>query len=146
MAEHMRQITRADSVLICARCWVGIHIAEHIAALCTFFIFILSLTFLHLFTIVKHYFVLIFQYGVTRCLFLQFFIETQFWSFYLILFKRLPWEISFSNFVYLLLDRITFPRVLTKFSRHLPTILSKLPYWAGIRLTTFIPDAKIFRF
>ncbi len=33
----MRQTTRADRVLICALCGVGIHIAEQIATLCTFF-------------------------------------------------------------------------------------------------------------
>ncbi len=60
--------------------WVRIRITECNATLCPFFIFLLFLTSLHLFTIAKHYFALILQYGVARCLFQPFFAETQFWS------------------------------------------------------------------
>ncbi len=64
MAEHMRQTTRADSALPCALHRVRIRIAERNATLCTIFIFLPFLTSLYLFTIAKHYFAQILQYGV----------------------------------------------------------------------------------
>ncbi len=82
MAKHLRQTTRADSALPCVLHWVRIGVTECNATLCTFFIFLLFLTSLHLFTIAKHYFALILLYGVARCLFQRFFTETQFWSFW----------------------------------------------------------------
>ncbi len=82
MAEHMRQTTRADGALPCRLHWVRIHVTERSATLCTFFILLLCLTSVHLFTIAKHYFALKLQYGVARCLFQWFFAETWFWSFW----------------------------------------------------------------
>ncbi len=76
MAEHMRQTTRSDSTLPCGLHLVRIRITERNATLCTFLIFLLFLTSLHLFTIAKQYFALILQYGVARCLFQRFFAET----------------------------------------------------------------------
>ncbi len=117
MTEHMRQTTRADCPLPCALHRVRIRIAERNATFCTFFTFLLFLTFLHLFSIAKRYFAPILQHGVARCLcqrcfffvflFFFFFAENDLDHFDFILFKCLSCEISFSDFVYLLLDRIT---------------------------------------
>ncbi len=107
MAEYMRQTTRADSALPCKLHWVRIRNTERSATLCTFFILLLFLRFLNLFTITRHYFALILQYGVAGCLFQQFFAKHNFDHFDLILFKRLFCEILFSDFAYLLLDHIT---------------------------------------
>ncbi len=104
MAEHMRRTTGADSALH----WVKIYITERNATLCTSFLFLLFLIPFHLFTIAKHYFAVILQYGVARCLFQRFLQKYDFYHFYFILFKRLSCEISFSDFVYLLLDRIAY--------------------------------------
>ncbi len=81
MVEHMRQTTRGDSALPCGLHWVRVRVTEHNATLCTFFILLLFLTSLHLFTIAKHYFTAILQYSVAGCLFQWFFAETRFWSF-----------------------------------------------------------------
>ncbi len=98
MTEHMRQMTRG-AALSADSC-------ECDATLCTFFIFLLFLTSFHLFSIVEHYFALILQYCVARCLFQRFLQKHDFDHFDLILFKRLSCKILFSDFVYLLLDRI----------------------------------------
>ncbi len=68
MAEHMRQTTRADSVLSYALHWVRICITECNMTLRTVFKFLLFLTSLHLFTAAKHYFTLLLLYGVARSL------------------------------------------------------------------------------
>ncbi len=101
----------ADSVLPCTLHGVGICIAECIVTLCTFFIFLPFLTSLHLFTNAKHYFALIFQCGVARCPSNNFSPKRDFDHFDLILYKRFSCEILFSDFVYLLLDRITFEEI-----------------------------------
>ncbi len=56
MAKHMRQTTRAENTLPCALHGVEICVAEHVATLHTFFIFLLFLTSLHLFIIANNYF------------------------------------------------------------------------------------------
>ncbi len=92
----MRQTTKADSALPCGLHWVRIRVTECSATLCTFFIFLLFFTSLHLFTIAKHYFALVLQYGVARCFFQQFFAKTRFWSFW----SQSLWTPLLRNFVF----------------------------------------------